>query len=100
MILFNEVKRLSETSSDAFDCFYDIISQKDKNAKDILYVCSTLRASNDVFSEIACDYLSAKINKNSRCIELPDGLRIWVQPIMMLRPWLAGRRFKNIIFER
>ena len=37
MILFNEVKRLSETSEAAFTHFYNIMSRKDSGGKDILY---------------------------------------------------------------
>lgn len=43
VILFNEVKRLSETSEDAFTYFYNIMSRKDSKGKDILYICSTAR---------------------------------------------------------
>ena len=38
MILFNEVKRLSETSEAAFTHFYNIMSRKDSGGKDILYI--------------------------------------------------------------
>ena len=30
---------------------------------------------------------------------MPDGSNIYVHPIMMLSPWLPGRRFKNTIFD-
>lgn len=100
MIIFNEVKRLSETSDEAFTCFYNIMSRKDIDAKDVLYICSTSQKADGLFSEIAYDYLSEKINKNKRYIELQNGTRIWVKPIMTLHPWLSGKKFKNIIFER
>ena len=100
MILFNEVKRLSETSEAAFTHFYNIMSRKDSGGKDILYICSTAKMADEVFSDIARGCLESKISKNQRRIEMPDGSNIYVHPIMMLPPWLHGRRFKNIIFER
>ena len=53
MILFNEVKRLSETSEAAFTHFYNIMSRKDSGGKDILYICSTAKMADEVFAEIA-----------------------------------------------
>ena len=100
MILFNEVRTLSETSQEAFEYFYNITSRKDSAARDILYICSTAEAANEVFFDIARNHLGAKIFKSQRRIETPDGLNIYVHPIMMLPPWLPGRRFKSIIFER
>lgn len=100
MILFNEVRALSEISQEAFAYFYNITSHKDSAARDILYICSTAEAANQVFSNIVRNHLGAKIFKNQRRIKTPDGLNIYVCPIMMLPPWLPGRRFKSIIFER
>lgn len=100
MILFNEVRTLSETSQEAFEYFYSITSHKDSAARDILYICSTAEAANEVFSDIARNHLGAKMFKSQRRIETPDGLNIYVRPIMMLSSWLPGRRFKSIIFER
>lgn len=100
MVIFKEVKRLSEISNEAFVFFDNIMARKDINAMDVLYICSTLKEANSFFRELAHSYLSDKINKNKRCIELDNGMKIWVQPIMMLFPWVYGRRFKNIIFER
>lgn len=100
MILFNEVKRLSETSEAAFTHFYNIMSRKDSGGKDILYICSTAKMADEVFAEIAKDYLDGEIHKNKRYLKNKDGIGIWVHPIMMLPPWLPGRKFKNIIFER
>ena len=100
MILFNEVKRLSETSEAAFTHFYNIMSRKDSGGKDILYICSTAKMADEVFAEIAKDYLDGEIHKNIRYLKTTDGIGIWVHPIMMLPPWLPGHKFKNIIFER
>ena len=100
VILFNEVKRLSETSEDAFTYFYNIMSRKDSKGKDILYICSTAKMADEVFAEIAKDYLDGEIHRNKRYLKTTDGIVIWVHPIMMLPPWLPGRKFKNIIFER
>ena len=100
MVLFNEVRALAETSQEAFEYFYNITSCKDSSARDILYICSTAEAANEVFSDIVRNHLGVKIFKNQRRIEMPDGSNIYVHPIMMLSPWLPGRRFKNIIFER
>lgn len=100
MVLFNEVRALAETSQEAFTHFYNIMSRKDSAAKDILYVCSTAKAADEVFADIARDYLDGKVNKNKRYVETTDGIGIWVHPIMMLPPWLPGHKFKNIIFER
>ena len=100
MILFNEVKRLAETSEDAFTHFYNIMSRKDSGGKDILYICSTAKMADDVFVEIAKDYLDGEIHKNKRYLKTIDGIGIWVHPIMMLPHWLPGHKFKNIIFER
>ena len=98
MILFNEVRTLAETSQEAFTHFYNIMSRKDSAARDILYICSTAEAANEVFSNIVRNHLGAKIFKSQRRIKTPDGLNIYVCPIMMLPPWLPGRRFKSIIF--
>ena len=51
MILFNEVKRLSETSEAAFTHFYNIISRKDSGGKDILYICSTAKMADEVLQK-------------------------------------------------
>lgn len=100
MVLFNEVRALAETSQEAFTHFYDIMSRKDSAAKDVLYICSTTKVADEVFSDIARGCLESKISKNQRRIEMPDGSNIYVHPIMMLSPWLPGHRFKNIIFDR
>ena len=100
MVLFNEVRALAETSQEAFTHFYNIMSRKDSAAKDVLYICSTAKAADEVFAEIAKDYLDGEIHKNKRYLKTTDGIGIWVRPIMMLSPWLPGRRFKNIIFDR
>ena len=100
MILFNEVKRLSETSEAAFTHFYNIISRKYICGKYILYICSTAKMADEVFAEIAKDYLDGEIHKNKRYLKTTDGIGVWVHPIMMLQPWLKGHKFKNIIYER
>ena len=69
MILFNEVKRLAETSEAAFAHFYNIMSRKDSGGKDILYICSTAKMADKVFAEIAKDYLDGEIHKNKRYLK-------------------------------
>lgn len=100
MVLFNEVRALAETSQEAFTHFYNIMSRKDSAAKDVLYICSTAKAADEVFSDIVRGCLESKVSKSQRRIETPEGVNIYVHPIMMLPPWLPGHKFKNIIFER
>ena len=80
MILFNEVKRLSETSEAAFTHFYNIMSKKDSGGTDILYICSTAKMADEVFAEIAKDYLDGEIHKNKRYLKSKEGIVIWVYP--------------------
>lgn len=76
MILFNEVKRLAETSEAAFTHFYNIMFRKDSSGKDILYIYSTAKMADEVFAEIAKDYFDGEIHKNKRYLKTTDGFEI------------------------
>lgn len=62
MVLFNEVRALSETSEAAFTHFYNIMSRKDSGGKDILYICSTAKMADEVFAEIAKERIENEDN--------------------------------------
>lgn len=96
---YNALMILKRVSERNFILYRNLQNRIDKDSKNILVICKSVKACKEALKFIANDHLdNCKIHLNANKLEI-EGKQIVFAPVSKLEDFLVGYKYKEYYFE-